>query len=423
MTDRSSASFYVLVQPEGAAEAERVDLTARVLTYEFEDNEKKADLLKLSVNNQDLSNFDDPIWKTGNKLVTAWGYPGAMAPARECVITSVKGGLILTVEAQAKSFLMNKESEPKTYENVRRSELIHMLAEKYGFTGDKRDIEETTVVHAVISQVRQSDAQLIKRLADLEGFEFYVDFDGLHWHRRRMGQKPIAVLQYYLPPAVGDVKTFDVENDVTAKPAKVVLKGRDPLAKKDIVASASDSETPRETTAPVAELIDPVTGAATLASNIASVETKPTTETNAEQAKREADGIFRRTQQATVKLNMTIIGNALICAKSVLEVRGIGKRLSGLYYVNQANHKIDVAGGYELKLKTCTDGTHGHSENLLAREVPAKPKPDSKASPNLNKGETPDPGKMEQIEVVDPTTGKSAIAYRETGGRPPGDAH
>lgn len=423
MTDRSVATFYVLVQPEGAAEAARIDLTGRVLSFEYEDNEKKADLLTLSVNNFDLSNFDDPVWKQGNKLIVSWGYPGAMAPARECIIQKVTGALTLKVEAMSKVALMNKEVKSTTYEHLSRSDVVRLIANANGFANDKCDVEATTLKFDVIPQSRATDAQFIKRLADLEGFEFYVDFDGLHWHSRRMGQKPLRVLQYYLPPDVGDIITFNVENDVFAKPGKVVVKGRDPLAKKDVTGSASDSETPRDTTGAQAEIIDPVTGQSTMTSNVATVEFKPTTETNQDQAKREATGVFKRTQQTAVKLTINMVGDALVCAKSVLDVRGISKRLSGLYYVNQANHKIDSNGSFSLALKTSTDGTHGHSQDLLARDVPTKKKPDSKANPNPNKGEAPDPSQLEPVEIIDPATGQPATSFRETGGRPAGDAH
>ena len=56
---------------------------------EYQDSEKKADQLKLTVDNWDLSNFDNPVWRAGNKVTITWGYPGRMSPVRECVIQKV----------------------------------------------------------------------------------------------------------------------------------------------------------------------------------------------------------------------------------------------------------------------------------------------------------------------------------------------
>lgn len=365
MSNRSAPIFYVTCQPEGAG-LQRLDLTDRVLSFAYEDNEKKADLLKLTVDNWDLSNFDDPVWKAGNKLIVTWGYPGNMAPPRTCIIQKVTGSVQLSVEAQGQAVLMNKEVHNRTFENVQRSELVHSLAKEYGYDDEHRFIEETTEVYDMIVQGRATDAQLIKRLADAEGFEFYVDWTGFHWHPRRLAKKPLRVLQWYLPPGVGDILAFNVENDVFAKPGKVKAKGRDPLNKKDVTGEASNGETERPALQPVTEgIIDPITGVVTLQTTIASEETKPTTETSSAQAKKEADGAYKRSVQTTVKIDLDHVGDPQMLAKSVIELRGISKRLSGLYYVNQINHTID-SGGYKCKSKVSTDGTQGHSESLVS---------------------------------------------------------
>jgi phage protein D len=356
--------YYVLVQPEGKGEASRIDTTDTVLSLSYEDGEKKANQLVLEVDNWDLSNFDNPIWKTGNTVIVTWGYPGFMAPQRQAVIQKVKGSTKLHITALAKSILMNKVTKSKTYENTTRSEVVHAIAKEYGYGDAQRDVEETSTVHETITQARMTDAQFIKKLADAEHFEFYVDFDGLHWHARRLGKKPLRVLQYYLPPDVGDIIEFDVENDIFAKPAAVTTKGRDPVKKADVGGEASNGKTERDALSPVPEMVDEATGSITQQKQSVSADTRPTTETSKDQAKKEADGAFKRSLLTNVKLKIDMVGDPGIVAKSVVEVRGISKRLSGLYYVNRATHKID-SGGYKLELHCSTDGTRGHSENLI----------------------------------------------------------
>lgn len=469
--------FYVLVQAEGAGTPERVDTSDLVLSLEYEDSEKKTDQLKLTVDNWDLSNFDTPIWKKGNKVFVTWGYPGQMAPQRMCVIQKVEGSTTLTVTAQGGAVLMNKDEKSKTYENTPRSEIVHALAKEYGYGDDQRFIEDTEEVYETVVQARATDAQFIKRLADAEGFEFFIDFDGFHWHSRKMGQKPLRLLQYYLPPDVGDILSFNVENDVFAKPGRVTTKGRDPVKKQDVTGEADNGKTERDALNPTVEIIDPATGVATFDTAVASTSTQPTTETSAAQAKKEADGKYKRSVQTTVKLSLEMVGDPGIVAKSVLDIRGISKRLSGLYYVSQANHKID-SGGYKLSLKLQTDGTNGHSQNLLdegkkkgagggssksgaitpemvrdceeqlqryldvARDKVAllgKDHPDAKraqeeayvmkqrctamrealgkATPNSNKGDAVDAGASTMTTVIDPATGLETYQYSNTQGR------
>jgi phage protein D len=398
VSDRLAPVFFVSVRQEGRTEEERLDfdLTNRVLAFSYEDSEKKTDLLKLEVDNWDLANFDDPIWKPGNTLIVSWGYAGNMAPTRECVIQKVMGATKLTVEAQGKTVLINKETKSTTWPNRTRSSVVEELAIAAGYESEKvRFIEQTTEVFDTITQSRQTDAQFIKRLADLEGFEFFIDHSGFHWHPRRFDKAPIRVLQWYLPPDVGDVISFNVETDIFAKPAEVTTKGRDPLNKLPITATGADNATNRAALGPIAPIVGASASAAAVGAAIAaggaavsglfstavaSAMVLPTTETSIKQAKREADGAYRRSVQSTVKLTLELVGDPGIIAKSVVEVRGISKRLSGLYYVTDATHSIS-SSGYKLTLKCQSDGTHGHVEDIAKLSIT-----ESKASVNKQRG-------------------------------------
>ena len=253
---RTEPTFFVRVVPEGRP-PERVDLSERVLSFVYEDSEHKADKLVLSVDNWDLRNFDDLAWKKGNLLEVSWGYPGDMAPTRQVVIQKVTGFQVLAIEGHGTGVLMNKVARCRTFENVRRSDVVRRIAQDNGYGPAVQDIEDTQHVLPVITQARMTDAQLVRRLADREGFQFYVDFDGLHFHQRRLGQRPTRVLRWFTPPEVGEILTINIDNDVTAKPGAVTVRGRDPIRKKDIDERGSNDQTKRDSLAPVIELVDP----------------------------------------------------------------------------------------------------------------------------------------------------------------------
>jgi phage protein D len=247
-----------------------------------------------------------------------------------------------------------------------------------------------------------TDAQLVRRLADREGFEFYVDFDGFHFHARRLGQRPTHVMRWFTPPEVGEILSFNIDNDVTAKPGAVSVRGRDPLAKKDIHERASNANTQRDSLAPVIEIVDPETGATRLERRNISEDVRPTSEPSSTTAKREADARYRQAQHLTVELSASVIGQPSLLAKTVIELQGISQRLSGKYYVKEAAHKIDGAG-YIIDLKCLRDG---HAQ---LGGAPSKGKP--------NRGSAADPGALEPIEVVDPETGRTHLEYRDARGR------
>ncbi len=391
-----------------------IDLRGKILSFEYEEDEKKPDLLKLTINNQDLSAFDDEIWSKGTSLFVSWGYVGNTTPVREMIIQSVKGALQLTIEAHGKGTLMNKLARSRVFENMTRSAIVKQVAQENGYQKDEvLHIRDTEVVHPIVTQAKQTDAQFLKRLADIEGFEFFIDFDGLHWHPRDVGQKPTRLLMYYLPPEVGDVVSFSIDNDVTAKPGAIVLKGRDPLKKQDINAVGSNATTPRPTLGTATEIVDPASGKATVEYNTASQDVRTTSQTDPAAVKKEADGQYTRTQQTAVQLTVNMVGDPAILAKTVVEVGGLGKRLSGNYYIKNAKTVIN-GSGYSLALKTVTD-SGGLHKNTGAGAKPNTKKAD--ATPGV--GAPPPP--LAAQDVVDPATGQAKTVYVDNKGRDVGD--
>lgn len=399
---RTAPVFFVRVSPEGGATA-RVDLSHRVLSFVFEDSESKADKLVLSVDNFDLANFDDPLWRKGNLLEVAWGYPGNLTPARECVIQKVTGFQTLAIEAHAKSVLMNKVSRCRTFEHQKRSDVARQIANENGFGPQLQDIEDSGEVLPLITQARLTDAQFLRQLARREGFQFYVDFDGLHFHQRRLAQRPVRVLHWYTPPQVGEVLSINTENDVTAKAGAVSVRGRDPLSKRDIDVRASNANTKRDSLAQVIEIVDPETGSTRLERRNVSEEVRPSSEASAAAAQRNADGRYRLSQQTTVELTALIVGDPNLLAKTVVEFTGISQRLSGKYWVKEAKTKIE-GSGYTVELKCLRDGTSAIGG------APSRGKPNQQTV-------SKDTNALRPIEVVDPETGATRIEYRDTRGR------
>lgn len=358
----------IFIQLAKAGSPERVDVGARVTGFTYEDDEKKADKLTLKVDNFDLSELERPTWRKGNILIVSWGYPGQMSPERECVVLSAKGGLELTIEANGKEQLFNRTTKSRVFANMKRSQVVEQIAGEYGYEGDRLQIEDTEIVCEQITQAKMTDYQLLRDLARRERMEFFVDFDGFHFHKRNTGQKPLREFVWYIDPNAGDILTWSIDNDITAgKPGKVTVKGRDPLTGEDIEATADNSNTPRDSLAPQleaaapADLIDEQTGVQTegvipnthpAASEVVINTTEPTQEA----ALRKAQGLYTASQINAVQITMTCWGDPDLVAKSVIKCSGWGPILSGNYYVTSAKH--DVTGGYTMVLKIKRDG-HG----------------------------------------------------------------
>lgn len=411
------AGFIVKVIPQGTKKPETLDLSGEVLTFKFEDEESKADKLTLTVNNFDLRNFDNPIWAEGNLLRITWGDERAVALERELVIKNVKGSLVLNVEALAKSVLMNQERKARTFDHKTYSQIASSIATEHGYSADKQHIDDSEIVWPCIPQAGVSDAMFLRSLANKLHWEWYVDFDGFHFHPRRLGQRPIRTLTYYLQPGLGDIETFNIENDLTAKPKSpsgaVQVKGRDPKKKKKIDVTADNTTAKnRDTTADVIKVVDKATGARTLQKNNVVTTSKTTTAPTEAAAKQQAQGAFIKSQQRTVQLTWTGPGFADLQAKSIVEIVFPGvKSITGRYYITSIAHELSASTPYKISVKARRDGT-----TALGNGAPGGAK-EAKVEGKPNQKDPAKPGELTRTKAVNPATGVRTTVYKDTKGR------
>ena len=406
--DRSAPGVRIgLCADETAGSVTPLDLSGRIIAFTFEDTESKADRVSITLDNFNLSIFESEALAGGSVLEVSWGYPGCMAPPRRVVVKKLKGFSTLTVEAQAVSSLMNRVEKTRAFENMTRSTVAKRIAAEHGYARPFSDIEDTEEVFDTVNQTAETDAQLLRRMATREGFEFFVDGSGLHFHSKRQDAAPSHVLTWYADPGRGDVMSVHVESDLTRRTGKVTVKGRDPKAKTTIKAEATSATVKRTTLSEVVEVVDPETGTTTLQARNATETVHASPASTAKRASREADARFRRAEGSAVKLSLQVVGDPTLAAKSVVEMRGISSLLSGKYYVREVKHAIS-SSGYTCEVKATRDG--------VGRR--ARPKAKEQGGASNTTQPSSDSGDLKEVEVVDPETGKTRIEYRATGQRP-----
>jgi phage protein D len=547
VSTRTAPLIYITVL-DGAGNKQRVlEQTHRVKSLKYTDSEKKADKLVITVDNFDLANFDDPIWSHGNRCQVSWGYPGRMALARTCIITKVTGFTELKVEAKAETVLMDTQKKSRTFKGMSRSAVVRKIAKEYGYDATTMHVEDTGAKHAHIVQANLTDAQFVRRLAHQQGFEFYVDYEGFHFHEAKLAQVPIREFIYFTDPGRGDVIKINVETDVTRKPAEVKKTVRDPLNKTTSSITASNStDSSREGTAEVlllaapdlksAELkfvnistqqsqapaasLDPVLTedprfdepsqnqsvqpAASVPETMSrgeydlsglsaptSTTAEPASEENyteaqsseiinnrpivvaytedgpvyseagadmqswidplsgneviakdigyrgyeededrfqqslfvyrdqgplmcaMEGAEAEAKAKFRRAQKSAVKMKMEAVGDPNMLAKTNVRLSGVGKRLSGVYHVQEVEHDVGP-GKYEMTLKLYSDGTGAldkkTTQSLAENGLPSvngvsstakKPPPPVTNTASVVAGQSIDPQALIPVPLLD----------------------
>lgn len=368
MTRGEPSISVLLVRP--GTDGERIELNDRIVSFEFEDEETKADRAVISVDNWDLKNFDSPVWAKGNRIRVSYGYVGRMAPGRDMIIKKVTGFTTLKVVAYSKAFLMDSIKRTRTFKNMKRSDAVARIAQENGYDSGSRTIEDTEVVHSTIQQANITDAQFIRRLSRREGFEFYVDHNGLRFASRDIAAPPSRLMSWR-SDSTGTILGINILNDVTRQPSKYLIRGRDRLAKQDFEIEIDPFSDVKETLARVPDAVPAAGPAAGLADSLlgtvrrtpavgqaaaAVISVVLSDEPTAAAARKAFLRKAARRRQATFKLELQIVGDPLILAKSIVRIEGIGETLSGNYYVKRHRHRIGGEGGYTGMVEAIRDG-------------------------------------------------------------------
>ena len=406
--DRSAPGVRLtLLAHEKARSGEPLTLEGRILGLTFEDSAAKADKLSLQLDNFDLALFDRAELVGGAVLEVSWGYPGLMAPPRRMVVTKLKGFQVLTVEGQALSTLMHREAKTRTWHGKARGQVVREVAAEYGYEGDSVHVEDTGEPLDAIHQAGETDARFLRRLAAREEYEFHVDDRGFTFARRNQASAPTHVLWWYADSGRGDILSVNVESELGRRVGKAQVRGRDALSKKNIEAQASSATVERSTLADFLEVVDRITGTTALQLRNATTSVQSTSASTPAQAQRESEARFRRAEAGTTKLSLQVVGNPSLRAKSVVEVRGISRLLSGKYYVTEAKHVLS-SSGYTCDLKLSRDGTGPRQQ--ASAEKQGQPQG---GQPNVCMPATG--GVVSELEIVDKKSGTTHVEYRRNG--------
>jgi phage protein D len=392
-----------LLPDERAKGGEPVDLRGKVISFAFEESDAKASRATLELDNFDLQFFDRADLALGAVLEVAWGYPDDMAPPRRVVLRKLRGFQTLTLEGHATVVLMNRIIRTRSWTDRTRGEVVREIAAEHGYAGAFARVADAGRVRETITQVAETDARFLRRLAAREHFEFVVDDAGLFWGPRDAHRAAERTLDWFS----GDVLSVHVDSDLTRRVGRVEVRGRDPMQKATVVARATASTTSRGTLGEVVEVVDPETGASTLETRNATSSVRASAATSDTDAAREAEARYRSAEAEALKLTVQVVGDPHLRARGIVELRGVPTYLAGKYYVRETKHVVSGAG-YTTELKLVRDAG--------GRRRAASPQATAQGG-ERNRSQRRTPGTLEALEVIDPETGAAVTEFRREGER------
>jgi phage protein D len=402
------------------------DITQEITAFVFEDNEDELDVIELCIADRNLQFVDDPLFQEGNEIVARWGYVNNLGPKKKAVIKDIdyefpdSGDPRIRIKAYDKGFqLAGKENQKVWTKNppgILYSEIAEEIAKRYGLTPK---VKATKVRHLRVVQSNQSDAHFLKCLCEksrdrdgdgVTGYVFFVQDDELHFHPRKLDEEPVLALEYFTDKK-GVLRSFSPRAQSEASKAtgtETKAIGVDPRKKESVQHEANNDTTPDRTVlGQRTYLVDGNSGEAKYIEQ-ESGQIVPSfdrsegfhEEPSQEPAQDQAEGRFLEAEHKQIEARALTIGIPTLWAKHNVEVKGVGQKFSGIYWIHSIRHRIDD-GGYacEIQLRKNavgkgagkkSDESKGRQNDKPAPET-QKEEPPSMVAVDADSGETTGP--------------------------------
>lgn len=247
----------------------------------------------------------------------------------------------LAIAGYDHAFALTNGKSSRTWSDARDSDAVHEIA---SFHNLRAAIETTAERHAQIEQNQESDFEFVKKLADRNHYELYVDADKtLHFGKPRDRDTAVVELRW------GEgLLSFKPEANLAGQIAGVEVYGWDPKRKEAIVgrARAGDESGREGRQRSAAERMgaivrDPI--------KQPMLRLRQPVFTQAEANQRARAALNERAKEFLTGEGEAI-GLPEIRPDRNVKLDNLGAPFSKTYYVRQATHKVD-ASGYRTRFK------------------------------------------------------------------------
>jgi phage protein D len=250
----------------------------------------------------------------------------------------------LAVSGYDHGFAMTLGKSSRTWSKASDSDAAHEIA---SFNNIKARIEPTLEKHAQIEQNQESDWEFLKKLAERNHYELYVD-ENKTLNFCKPDDKATAVVR--LDYGQG-LLSFKPEANLAAQVSQVEVYGWDPKAKKAIIGKASAGEESG---------LSGKSAGQRLNAFVRDPSKRPTLRlrqpvfTQAEANQRAKAALNERAKQFLTGEGETI-GLPELRPNRKVELGKLGTLFSKTYFIQQATHKIDTSG-YRTRFKVKETG-------------------------------------------------------------------
>ncbi|TAK74771.1 MAG: phage late control D family protein [Aquabacterium sp.] len=223
-----------------------------------------------------------------------------------------------------------------TYLESKDSDIAARIAREAGM---RADVEDSGVVLPYVLQHNQTDYEFLRQRAQRIGWEVLARARDLVFRPRRVDADATVVLR-----RESELLDFRPRLSTMGLAGSLELKGWSPQDKRELSARAGSGDEP----ALMAGSALGVSAAArAFPRNGSTVVDEPVH--GQEEAGQLARAAARGMGLGYIRAEGLCIGEPLLRAGINVRVDGLGRRFSGLYYVNSAEHRFDTRSGYRTR--------------------------------------------------------------------------
>jgi phage protein D len=345
-------------------------ISNQITSVTFDSDLDMASMFNITMRNFDNQFLDSALFDLGKRVEIHMGYGNNLQPMMLGEITSLEplfpegGAPMLTISGYDLSYKMRNNQQERTFENVTDSLIATQIAVEAGLIPV---VDPSPFFHRETLPYTDSDMALLKKLAQANFFEVYVQWDKLYFQYPRP-QTEAIVLEWGK-----NLSSFSPRISNTGLAASQVVRSYNEELAQTIVAFAVAADFNPDTLKEKlgSSALDLLSSLGRRVIHKEKVASTLDALTIAQSAMQELlDGLYEGSGSC--------IGIPALQAGQYITIQGIGKRFSGTYRIRKATHTI-ADGGYHTSFEV-TQKSGASLLPLLRKSLQETPAP-NKAQP------------------------------------------
>lgn len=286
---------------------------------------------------QEFKLVDADTLKEGTEVEVKVGYVDALVSLIVGEVTALEPEFpvgeapTLKVQGYDRLHRFRRGRRTRSFTNMKDSQIAEQVA---GDLGLRAQVDDTSVTHDYVLQSNQSDVDFLLGRARLINFEMTVKDKTLQFRKAANDKSKIVSLEYGLT-----LKSFYPRLSTIGQVSEVIVQGWNFKTKEAISGKAQKGDEVSKMSGQ--KLGVAISEDAFSKSKTVVVDRPVFTEGEAAQI---AKGKFNEMAVEFVSGEGVAIGNTNLRAGEVVELLGLGRRFSGLYYLTSATHVIGHSG-------------------------------------------------------------------------------